>query len=101
MVVVYRLAPLTYALGRRFVHVDTFGMVNLVAGARVAPELIQDAFTPEAVAREAVRLLSDAEERARTVAALRLVKEKLGGGGATGRAADAVLEVARGAASVR
>jgi len=100
MVIVYRVAPLTYALGRRLVHLDTFGMVNLVAGERVAPELIQDAFTPEAVAREAVRLLTDAGQRARTVAALRSVKVKLGGGGATGRAADAVLEVARGAVSV-
>ena len=101
MVVVYRLAPLTYALGRRFVHVDTFAMVNLVAGERVAPELIQDAFTPEAVAREAVRLLTDVEYRGRTIAALRRVKEKLGGGGATARAADAVLEVASRAAAVR
>jgi len=72
-----------------------------VAGERVAPELIQDAFTPDAVAREAVRLLTDPDQRARTVDALRLVKVKLGGGGATGRAADAVLEVARGAVSVR
>jgi len=101
MVIVYRVAPLTYALGRRLVHLDTFGMVNLVAGERVAPELIQGAFTPEAVAREAVQLLTDAGQRARTVAALRSVKVKLGGGGATGRAADAVLEVARGAVSVR
>ncbi len=36
MVIVYRVAPLTYALGRRLVHLDTFGMVNLVAGERVA-----------------------------------------------------------------
>jgi len=101
MVIVYRVAPLTYALGRRLVHVDTFGMVNLVAGERVAPELIQDDFTPQAVAREAVALLSDPARRARTIAGLRAVKEKLGGGGATSRAADAVLEVARGAVPVR
>ena len=54
MVVVYRLSPLTYRLGRRFVKVDTFAMVNLIAGERIVPELIQDAFTPEAVAGEAV-----------------------------------------------
>ena len=58
MVIVYRVAPLTWVLGRRLVHVDTFGMVNLVAGRRIAPELIQDGFTPEAVAREALRLLT-------------------------------------------
>ena len=53
MVVVYRLSPLTYRLGKPFVHVDTYAMANLVAGRRVVPELIQDAFTPEAVAAEA------------------------------------------------
>ena len=59
MVVVYRLSPLTYRLGKPFVHVDTYAMVNLVAGRRVVPELIQDDFTPEAVAAEALRVLTD------------------------------------------
>ncbi len=59
MVVVYRLSPLTYRLGRPLVKVDTFGMVNLIAGERIVPELIQDAFTPDAVADEAVSMLTD------------------------------------------
>ena len=50
MVVVYRLSPITYRLGRPFVQVDTFAMANLVAGRQIVPELMQDAFTPEAVA---------------------------------------------------
>jgi lipid-A-disaccharide synthase len=95
MVIVYRVAPLTYAIGRRFVHVDTFGMVNLVAGERVAPELIQDGFTAEAVAEHAVHLLTDRVARARAIAALRDVKARLGGGGASRRAAEIVLETAR------
>ena len=45
MVVVYRLAPLTYRLGKPFVHVDTYAMANLVAGRRVVPELMQEAFS--------------------------------------------------------
>jgi lipid-A-disaccharide synthase len=93
MVVVYRVEPLTYALGRRLVHVDTFGMVNLVAGHRIAPELIQDDFTPEAVARETLRLLEPGEERDRAIDALRGVRARLGGEGASRRAAEAVLEV--------
>jgi len=93
MVIVYRVAPLTYALGRRLVHVDTFGMVNLVAGRRIAPELIQADFTPEAVAREALRLLAPGEDRERTIAALREVRAKLGGEGATRRAAQSVLDL--------
>ena len=66
MVVVYRLSPLTYRLGRRLVKVDTFAMVNLIAGERIVPELIQDAFTPEAVADEATSMLTDGA-RARTI----------------------------------
>ncbi len=97
MVVVYRVSPLTYAIGRRFVHTDTFAMVNLVAGERVAPELIQDGFTPAAVATEALRLLEDGEARNRALRGMRSVREKLGGPGASRRAAEAVLETARGA----
>jgi lipid-A-disaccharide synthase len=93
MVIVYRVAPLTWALGRRLVHLDTFGMVNLVAGRRVAPELIQHDFTPGAVASQALRLLAPGDERSRTIAAMREVREKLGGEGASRRAAQAVLEL--------
>jgi lipid-A-disaccharide synthase len=97
MVVVYRLSPLTYRLGKPFVKVDTYAMPNLVAGSRIVPELIQDDFTPERVAAETVGLLTDRQRHARTREALRRVREQLGATGASGRAADAVLEVARGA----
>lgn len=95
MVVVYRLSPLTYTLGRPFVHVDTFAMANLVAGRAIVPELIQDDFTPEAVASHAVTLLSDREAAARMRADLRDVRAKLGAAGASRRAALSVLDVAR------
>ncbi len=95
MVVVYRLSPLTYSLGRRFVQVDTFAMVNLVAGRKVVPELIQDDFTPEAVATEALKLLNDSAAAARMRDDLRAVRAKLGEPGATRRAAESVIEVAR------
>ena len=94
MVVVYRVSPLTYRLLRRFVRVDTIGMVNLVAGARVAPELVQDGLTPDAVADEAVRLLTDADLRQRTIAALRDVRSRLGGEGASRRVAEIVIQLA-------
>ena len=94
MVVVYRLSPATYALGRRFVKVDTFAMANLVAGRRVVPELIQDDFTPEAVAREAVPLIRDLLARQHMREELGDVRRALGTPGASGRAAKAVLDVA-------
>jgi len=96
MVVVYRLSPLTYRLGKPLVRVNTYAMANLVAGERIVPELIQDAFTPARVADETVRFLTDAALHARTRDALRRVRERLGQPGASGRAASAVLDVARG-----
>jgi len=95
MVIVYRLSPLTYRLGRPFVRVNTFGMANLVAGRTIVPELIQDDFTPERVAAETVRFLTDPAHAAATRAELAAVRAKLGAPGASGRAADAVLRVAQ------
>ena len=101
MVVVYRLSPLTYRVGKPFVHVDTYAMANLVAGRRVVPELIQDAFTPQAAASEIVRLLTDRAHASAMRRELREVKQRLGDSGASRRAARAVLEVARGQRDVQ
>ena len=94
MVVVYRVSPLSYRLGKPFLTVDTYAMPNLVAGRRVVPELIQADFTPERVAEQAVALLTDPARHARTQEALREVRRRLGAPGASGRAADAILQVA-------
>jgi lipid-A-disaccharide synthase len=91
MVVVYRVSPLEYAVGRRFVKVDTFAMVNLIAGERIVPELIQERFTPEAVAAEALSMLRDPARAARIREGLAEVRRKLGGPGASRRAAMAIL----------
>ena len=95
MVIVYKLAPLTYLMGRRFVKLDTFGMVNLLAGRRIVPELIQHDFTPARVADETVSLLTDTARATEMRRALREVRDSLGEPGASRRAAEAVLEVAR------
>lgn len=93
MVVVYRVSPTTYRIGRRLVKVDTFGMVNLIAGRRLVPELIQDACTPEAIAREAVSMLKDADRAREIRTGLAEVRGCLGGPGASRRAAEAILKV--------
>jgi lipid-A-disaccharide synthase len=95
MVVVYRLSPLTYRLGRPFVRVSTFAMANLVAGRRVVPELIQDDFTPESVAAAALEILTSPERARQVRQELRDVRLRLGTPGASDRAAQAVLDVAR------
>lgn len=91
MVIVYRVAPMTYALGRRFVKVASYGMVNLVAGRPVVPELIQERFTPAAVAREAMTLLTDDARASAMRDDLADVRARLGGPGASDRAAAAIL----------
>jgi lipid-A-disaccharide synthase len=93
MVVLYKLSPMTYGLGRAMALVDTYAMVNLIAGERIVVELIQDECTAPAVADEAIRLLSDAEYRDRMRARIAEVRTRLGGPGASLRAADAILHV--------
>jgi lipid-A-disaccharide synthase len=93
MLVVYRLSPLTYALGRPLMLVRDFAMVNLIAGRRVVPELIQGDFTPERVASEAIALLDDPGRIAEMRTGLAEVRLRLGAPGASSRAAGAVLEV--------
>jgi lipid-A-disaccharide synthase len=93
MVVVYRLSPLTYLIGRPFVNVPHYAMPNLVAGRRIVPEIIQREFTPERVAAEALSLLEDerrAEAMRRDLGEVRL---RLGAPGASRRAAAAVAEI--------
>jgi lipid-A-disaccharide synthase len=76
-------------------HVDTYAMVNLIAGARVVPELMQDDFTPEAAAAEALRVLLDPAHASKMRADLAAVRGKLGTAGASRRAAEAVVQAAR------
>jgi len=93
MVIVYRMSPISYQLLRRLVTVETIGMVNLIAGERIVPELVQDDFTAEAVAKEAVSMLTDRERTARIREGLAIVRTRLGGPGASRRAAEAIMRV--------
>ena len=95
MVIVYRVSSLTYRVGRPFLKLDTFGMVNLVSGRRIVPELMQDDFTPERVSQEVISLLIDGTRAESMRADLRDIRLKLGESGASHRAAAAVLAVAR------
>jgi len=76
-VVVYRLSPLTWFLGRRLVKLDTFAMPNLIAGNKIVPELIQSDFTAEAVVRELKKILPDGDARQEMQEGLAEVKRKL------------------------
>ena len=88
MVVIYRVKPLTAAILRHMVRAPFISMVNLVAGRRVVPELIQDDFTAAGVAEQVRYLLESSEARSEMKAGLAEVRAKLGPGGAIERAAD-------------
>lgn len=90
MIVAYRLAGWTYVLGKLLVRLPDVSLVNLVLGRRVVPELIQDDANPEGIASEAARLLLCAEARNEMRSALGELRERLGEGGASGRAAAEV-----------
>jgi lipid-A-disaccharide synthase len=66
-VVVYRVSRVSYAIGRRLVKVKNFGMVNLIAGRKIVPELIQSNFIADNVVRELERLIPEGEARARMI----------------------------------
>ena len=92
LVIVYKVAALTYVVGRAVVRVPFLGMVNLLAGREIAREFLQSAAQPGSISEATLRLL-DGEARERQLADLQEVVQKLGGGGAAERAADAVLDV--------
>lgn len=98
MVVVYRVAALSYLLGRILVKVPNVAMANILSdpgdGSRAVPELIQGAATPEAVAGEVERFLDDPARAAETRRRLARGREELGEPGAPGRTAQAVLALA-------
>jgi lipid-A-disaccharide synthase len=92
-VIVYRVSPLTFALARRLVRVPHMGMANLLAGERVFPELLQDDFTPERLAHEVLSLIQDPGRIQAVRRGLATVIRRLGGPGASARAARVAVEL--------
>lgn len=95
MAIVYKTSTLNYRLLRPLIDVEHFGLINLIAGERVAAELIQDDLTPETLAAELRRLL-DGEVNSSVRKRLKLAADKLGHGGASMRAAGAIVKLLKG-----
>ncbi|HXE31646.1 MAG TPA: lipid-A-disaccharide synthase [Terriglobales bacterium] len=92
MIVIYRLSPWTYRLGRSWVKVPHYAMVNLIAGREAVPELIQEGLSAAAIVNWAHRLLPDGKERQQMRLDLEQVSRQLGEPGAIARAASAMEE---------
>ena len=97
-IVVYRVSGLSYAIGKRLVKVNNFGMVNLIAGSEIVPELIQAKFTAENVVEQLQKVIPEGARRAEMIRDLAGVQSKLrdvaAGAGETAiaRAAQNVLD---------
>jgi lipid-A-disaccharide synthase len=94
MIVVYRVARLTYALARLLVRgVEHIAMPNIVAGRSIVPELLQGAASGPTIAAAARKVLETPGRREAMIAELRAVRTRLGRGGAAARAADIAAEM--------
>ncbi|MDD5722120.1 MAG: lipid-A-disaccharide synthase [Syntrophales bacterium] len=93
MVIVYKVSPLSYLIGRMFVHVDYMGLVNLIAGREIVPELLQGEATPERMADQVVDILASRSRMGVMKRGLLEVGTMLGSPGASQRAAHLACEM--------
>ncbi len=90
MIIIYRVSTLSYWIGRALIRVKHIGLVNLVSGKRIVPELIQQQANPERISEEALRILKDPRLAERMKEEMKEVRRRLGQPGAAERAARIV-----------
>lgn len=88
MVIIYKVSPLSYWLGRAMVSVKYIGLINLIAEREIVPELIQKQASAENIAKTAYEMLNDPAGLEKMKGDLIMAREKLGGPGASERTAD-------------
>jgi len=93
MVIVYKVSPVSYFIGRLIINVDHIGMVNIIAGKKVVPEFIQNDATPENIANGIYDILSNTPKMDIIKRDLGQIREKLGSPGAAARAAELAYEI--------
>ena len=92
-IVVYKITPFSCRVGRILIKVPFISLVNLIAGEEVVPELIQNDVTPQRLATEALSLLEDDAARNHMMDKLKQIRQRLGKGGASERAAKIAIEM--------
>jgi lipid-A-disaccharide synthase len=93
MVIVYKISLLSYAIGRLIVDVKNIGLVNIIAGKTIVPELIQGDACGERIAAEALAILKNEERKREIIKELAVIRAKLGESGAAIRAAQLALDM--------
>ena len=95
-VLVYKISPLTYLMAKLAVRISNIGLVNLISGRRIVPELIQHEFTPSNLIYWTQRILEDTKMRNDIIRGLRMVKSHLGKKGASFRTANIAINLLEG-----
>lgn len=95
LVVVYRIALLSYIIGKILVHIEHLAMPNLILSERAVPELIQGYANGPTIAKEIDRLLTDDSSRSDMVNKLSTLKDRLGNPGCAGVVANTILKEIR------
>ena len=93
LIIVYKVSPLSYWLGKRLIKVKYIGIVNLIVQKELLPELIQDNVSPQTIAETVTRMIADQDTLNQMKAELLRVKGLLGGAGASDRVARIALRL--------
>ena len=93
MVIVYKISLLSYVIGRLIVDVKNIGLVNIVAGKTIVPELIQSDASGKRIAEEALSILKNEERKQEMIKELEAIRSKLGEPGAAIRAAQIACDM--------
>jgi lipid-A-disaccharide synthase len=93
MVIIYKMSPLSYWLGKALVRVKHVGLVNLISGKALVPELLQNDASPGKIADTVFEMLSDVSGLERLRRELLAIKDELGGPGASERVADIAVNM--------
>ena len=101
MVIVYKVSPLSYFMGRIIINVDHIGMVNIIAGKKIVPEFIQNDATSDNIANEIYDILLNIPRMDTIKGDLSQIREKLGSPGAADRAAELAYELIEKESGVR
>jgi lipid-A-disaccharide synthase len=93
MVIIYRISPLSYWIGRALVHVNCIGLANIVAGKKIVPELLQGEACGEKISDAVLKILNEPDYRETMIAGLKEVRKTMGGSGAAARVAQIALKM--------
>jgi lipid-A-disaccharide synthase len=93
MIIIYKISPLSYFVGKLFIRIKNIGLVNIIAGKTIVPELIQGKANAQSIAAEAVGILTSGERKKEMINELAVIRAKLGKPGAAIRAAQLALDM--------